>query len=396
MHLLIDIVAYLIAIPVSLALLVLALECFLALLPSRVLPQGQRKPCVVLIPAHDEEQGIEATLLNVKGSLIDQDRIVVVADNCTDATPDIARRHGAEVVVRNDSDNRGKGFALAAGVEHIQSTVSDSNRPPAVLVVLDADCQFADGALDRLVRIASDSKVPIQSLYLMHVSTGSSPAQNLSAFAFLTKNHIRPRGLARAGLPVSLTGSGMAFPWELVSEIQWGTAEIVEDLELGLQLVQAGKGALFCEDAQVDSRFPDSVEASKQQRARWELGYLAQMRKQLPALLRAGLARNWEALIAGLDLLVPPLSLLVLVAAVVGPLLTLWAILGESTVPLWIFIVSASAASLALFATWWRFGRHTISLYEFAGVPAYAGKKIAMYATAPFVARRTWKRTERS
>ena len=38
----------------------------------------------------------------------------------------------------------------------------------------------------------------------------------ISALAFLVKNQVRPRGLARLGLPCLLTGTGMAFPWAVI------------------------------------------------------------------------------------------------------------------------------------------------------------------------------------
>ncbi|GAB5405591.1 MAG: glycosyltransferase family 2 protein [Aureliella sp.] len=396
MHTILDIAAYLVAIPVSVALLVLGLECLLALLPSKVLPLGDRAPCVVLIPAHNEEQGIEKTLANVRVSLEPGDRLVVVADNCSDATASIARTSGAEVVVRDDPKNRGKGFALAAGVEHIKASRGETAHSPSVLVVLDADCEFADSALDRLVRITSGSEVPIQALYLLHVSPSGRATQRLSAFAFLTKNRIRPRGLTRAGLPVPLTGSGMAFPWKLADELLLGSSEIVEDLDLGLRLVRKGLGPRFCETAQVDSVFPDSDDAAKEQHARWELGYIGQMRHKLPGLLSQGLRGDFHALATGLDLLVPPLSLLMMLSALTGGLLTTNVLLGGSTVPFWIFICTSSLASLGLALVWFRFGRQTISFIELLGIPSYAGKKIAMYATAPFKSPKQWKRTARN
>lgn len=391
-----DIAAFLVAVPASLALGVLAIECFLALLPSKVLPRGERPPCAVLIPAHDEELGIRSTLENVNSAITEGDRVIVVADNCSDRTAEIAEEMGAEVTKRDDPDRRGKGYALDAGVGYIKSTIHKNGDPPAVLVVLDADCTFASGALDSLVRIASTSQVPMQALYLLHVSTSGGPSQRLSAFAFLTKNRIRPRGLDRAGFSVPLTGSGMAFPWPVACELQLGTSEIVEDLDLGLQLVRKGLGPRFCEEARVDSEFPDGEGAAKAQHARWELGYLGQMRRKLPGLLKAGLLGDVRSLAAGLDLLVPPLSLLLLISALSGALLTANVLLGGSSIPFWIFIINCSSASLGLALVWLKFGRQTISLVELLGIPGYAGRKIAMYVTAPFQSTKSWNRTERS
>ena len=45
----------------------------------------------VLIPAHNEASSIGKTLKTLLPQLTPQDRIVVVADNCTDETATIAR-----------------------------------------------------------------------------------------------------------------------------------------------------------------------------------------------------------------------------------------------------------------------------------------------------------------
>src|SRR5690242_16376925 len=106
-----------------LPLLVLTLEVLAALLPARSRttsrPPGLR--CTILVPAHDEETGIAATLASIRSQLAPQDRLVVVADNCTDRTAAVAREAGAEVVERTDPARRGKGFALDCGVRALEA-----------------------------------------------------------------------------------------------------------------------------------------------------------------------------------------------------------------------------------------------------------------------------------
>src|SRR3954468_19991773 len=73
----------------------------------------------VVVPAHDEENGIGETI----ASLLSIDyprslfRVLVVADNCRDRTAERAEAAGAEVLVRQQPDHRGKGFALADAFE---------------------------------------------------------------------------------------------------------------------------------------------------------------------------------------------------------------------------------------------------------------------------------------
>jgi dolichyl-phosphate beta-glucosyltransferase len=72
----------------------------------------------VVIPAYNEERRLPPTLERLRqyldaGSLAHE--IVVVDDGSRDATADVARAHGATVVVRNDR-NRGKGHAARRGM----------------------------------------------------------------------------------------------------------------------------------------------------------------------------------------------------------------------------------------------------------------------------------------
>ncbi len=53
----------------------------------------------LLVPAHNEAERIGATLASLEAQTRRPDRVIVVADNCTDATEAIARAAGAEVRV---------------------------------------------------------------------------------------------------------------------------------------------------------------------------------------------------------------------------------------------------------------------------------------------------------
>ena len=59
--------------------------------PSEDLPPGTRLRCTVLVPAHDEEAVIGATLRSLADQTRRPDRIIVIADNCADATGEVAR-----------------------------------------------------------------------------------------------------------------------------------------------------------------------------------------------------------------------------------------------------------------------------------------------------------------
>lgn len=273
----------------ALALVVFALtaiysaEILAAVLPrKRPLKDGGERPAAaILIPAHNEEKGLQAMLDGLRPSLRAADRMIVVADNCMDATEAIARAAGAEVVVRNDEGRKGKGYALDAGVNYLRADA------PAVVVIVDADCRLEKGSLDALVRSAATGR-PSQARYLMKAPVKRISLQ-VAEFAFLLKNHVRARGLNRFGAPCQLAGSGMAFPWAILCDADLAHGDLVEDLRLGLELAEAGKAPVFREDAIVLSTFPTSRAGAHSQRQRWVQGHMTMMVKALkmiPAALQ--------------------------------------------------------------------------------------------------------------
>jgi cellulose synthase/poly-beta-1,6-N-acetylglucosamine synthase-like glycosyltransferase len=269
------------------------------------LKQTTRARVGVLIPAHDEEVALPAMVPNVRRQLRVGDRLLVVADNCSDDTAVLAERLGAEVTVRTDPARRGKGFALDHGVRHFAVDA------PEIVIVIDADCAVSDFAIDRLAETCLGMNRPVQALYLMLSGPGASQVTRLREFAWRVKNEIRPRGLRSLGLPCHLMGTGMAFPWELIARANLATGALVEDLKLGLELAAEGSSPTFCPAAVVTSEFPATDEGSRTQQRRWEQGHLGVIAGEIPRLLLSAIRRrNRDLLVLALDAAVPPLSLL--------------------------------------------------------------------------------------
>jgi hypothetical protein len=375
---------------VSVPCLVVAAECFLALLPLPKHRTSERGKVAVLIPAHNEQWLISQTLQRLLLQITDADRVLVVADNCTDKTAPIARSHGVEVLERHDTENRGKGFALAAGVAHLAAD------PPDVVIVFDADCDAEAGMVDILSRTAVSTGRPVQALYLMDSPESAGPGGLISAFAFLVKNQVRARAMSRVGLPVLLTGTGMAFPWELIRDVPLATDNIVEDLALGLTFAVAGRGPVYAESARVNGLLPNSSSAAATQRTRWEHGYLYTILIQCPRLVWKGFGGGRPGLLlVALDLAVPPLSLLVLsgLVAVAVSLVGAWMIgVWWAVLPLGLV---AGAAGMGLCVAWAVFARKRFPLRAMSSIPAYVLKKLPIYAGFLLNRQRAWVRTER-
>lgn len=318
--------------------------------------------------------------------------LLVVADNCNDRTADVARSIGVNVVERNDPSQRGKGFALSFARDYLR------NDPPRTVVIMDADCHTDLASLSVLVATCESSQRPAQAVYLMEPSHLDGAVVQLSGFAFLLKNLVRQRGLQRLAGSVHLTGTGMAFPWPLFDRADLATAHIVEDIRLGLELAQAGHHPILVEESRVWSRHADQ-DATLDQRSRWEGGFLSFARATAPVVFRHAIrTRSLATLMAGMDLLVPPLALLAILNIVALAFATLLAVTGLSS---WLLAgvvgTLGLCAGAVLLAAWWREGRPFLSAAALLQLPLYALWKVPMYLKlARSGAPKEWQRTQRS
>jgi len=346
----------------------------------------------VLVPAHDEAAGIARTLDAVLPQLREHDRIVVVADNCSDDTAAIARAAGAQVQVveRAHATDRGKGFALAFGVDALRAD------PPGLVVILDADCDLAPGALDALCDCVVNYDRPAQALYLMNARPDARLPRRIAQFAWRVRNWVRPAGWRRLGLPCQLMGTGMAFTWPMLRNAPLANASIVEDMKLGIDLAIAGKPPLFCPRALVTSLFPDTAAATRTQRTRWEHGHLEMIGREVPGLLGAAWRQRDPRLVGmALDLCVPPLALLaalLVVGTILGALLSWWiADIGPGLA----YGLLLGSFGTAVLLAWWVRGRDIVRLFELLSIPVYIAAKLPVYARFVVRRERRWVRTDR-
>jgi cellulose synthase/poly-beta-1,6-N-acetylglucosamine synthase-like glycosyltransferase len=372
---------------------VLLVEIALAVTLRRELPlpASARPGIVVVIPAHDEGMVIADTLRSIKRQIRSTDRLIVIADNCLDDTAAVAMAEGAKVLTRNDPVHRGKGYALDFAIRHIASD------PPEVVLFVDADCGTDARSIDLLVGRCAQTQRPVQALYLMHAAADAGPLTRIAEFAWAVKNQVRPLGLHRLGLPCQLMGTGMAFPWACLMAVRLATGHIVEDVKLGIELARAGMPPLFCPQARVVSFFPQSEQGLRTQRTRWEHGHLGLALSEVPRMLVKALAmRNAGLMSMALDLSVPPLALLVLMATAVWLVSALFFCLTAHARGA--LIVSTAALLLlavSVLLAWARYGRRVISLGTLALAGLYVVRKVPLYARFLISRQVEWVRSKR-
>ncbi|HEX9052739.1 MAG TPA: glycosyltransferase family 2 protein, partial [Anaeromyxobacter sp.] len=279
--------------------------------PAPAVPQPSLRFDVV-VPAHDEEKGVAATVRSLLGMDYPPElfRVRVVADNCRDGTAERARAAGAEVLVRRDPGRPGKGHALAFAFERsLADGFADA------VAVVDADATVSPDLLRAFsARLAAGARA-VQSENLVG-NPGASWRTCLLAVAFALIHTVRSVARERLGLSCGLSGTGMCFTTSLLREVPNRAASLAEDLEYGIALALAGHRVAYAGEAFVRSDMSPSAAGGRSQRARWEDGRRQLARRHALPLLRRGLAARDPVLLdLAVDLLVPPLSTLGAVAA---------------------------------------------------------------------------------
>ncbi len=354
-------------------------------------PTGSAGRVVVLIPAHDEAHGIAATLAALAEVSTPATRVLVVADNCSDATAAIARAAGAAVIERQDAVARGKGYALAFGRDHLAAS---ADHPDAV-IVMDADCRLAPGSVAALAAACADGR-PVQAINLIAPDLAAEPMTQISGFAMVVKNLYRSRGMQRLGGAALLTGTGMAFPWPLFAKAELASGSLVEDLGLGIALTRAGHAPRLVEAAAVSSA-PAPPEVALVQRTRWEHGFLETVRRSALPLVWSGLRRGSASeLLLGAHLVVPPLALLLMMAGAMLVVTLLLTLAGAGIAPAVVLGVMLTAALGVTFVAWLHGGRRWLSGAALLRAPLYVLWKLPIYLG--FLRRRetVWRRTPRA
>lgn len=274
----------------------------------------------ILILAHNEEPIIGDTVRHLQQLPYPRDRfqVIVVADNCQDATAAEAHAAGARVWIRHDPHAFGKGAALRWFTALARGLLKHFD----ALVILDADSRITSNFLTQVSHALSQGVACAQS-FLMPVPTKESLTSLLAAYSELLSQHIDATARNRLGWPAQLYGTGMVFQTELLPVLTHRLQTKVEDVELTLA-ASALATPVFVPHAIVYDPKPTDAARVAKQRARWLQGQVAIWRD---------LRREWmELLIHGnlgtkalvFSLLLKPKSLVFLAKAL---LLGMWSVI---------------------------------------------------------------------
>jgi cellulose synthase/poly-beta-1,6-N-acetylglucosamine synthase-like glycosyltransferase len=234
----------------------------------------------VLIPAHNEEVSLGATITSLLAQSHPPERLVVVADNCTDSTAAIARLAGIEVVESVDNVLK-KAGALNQVLERLLPHQGDND----LVMVVDADTVLDDGFLAAAVsRMTADrALMAIGGLFYGQQGCGLLGQLQRNEYIRYAREMRRRRGRVFV-----LSGTAALFRPHALRTIAarrgqtipgtpgdvYDTAALTEDNELTIALKSLGGLMISPEQCTVVTEVMPTWRDLWAQRLRWQRGAL--------------------------------------------------------------------------------------------------------------------------
>lgn len=256
-----------------------------------------RKKFLFLVPAHNEETVIKDTVTSMIRQNYDSSlyEVVVIADNCTDKTAEIAESIGHTQVFKNQSNEgepRGKPHAIAKFIQTGYWKNFD------YIAFIDADNIVDKNYLMEMNAQAikyPEFKVIQGYLGMKNVFT-SITASGYSGAYFITNRSVQYANYS-LGWNTAIGGTGFILDTHYLEEKGWNPRSYTEDFELQVELSIEGLQSGWNHFAKVYDEKPNSFVASHNQRTRWAQGHwfvgITTTQKQIQSLFKAKSLREF-------------------------------------------------------------------------------------------------------
>ncbi len=252
---------------------------------ERILGSGHNLRVLILVPSHNDAECLKESLPRFRDMVRPgKDRLVVIADRCTDGTLELAASFGALVVERADERvGPGKRGALLHALAEVKGEAAET------VAVFDADSLPSANFLAEAE--AEAASVPGEAALQGYVDPvpNRSLVSRLAAYSEIVSQKISDRFRERLGWGVPLRGTGMVLSRELLERGLSRCETFVEDLELTILLAAEGVRVRRL-SASVRDPKPADTRGVIAQRARWLAGNasaLVSRRREILALSRS-------------------------------------------------------------------------------------------------------------
>ncbi len=258
--------------------------CALVKLKDKPYITNKNHKFMAIIPAHNEEAVISNLIESLKNQTYDKKLydIYVIADNCTDATAEIAKKAGAIVYKRFDPDHKTKGYAL----QWFLKQKIEENADYDAFFVFDADNIVDKNFITNMNKKLCQGEEVVQGYRDIKNPTDNWITAGYALF-YWTMHRLYHLARYNIGLSPLLNGTGFMVKFDVVKPNGWETETLTEDIEFSLKRIIKGKKLGWATDAIVYDEQPTSFKQSWSQRSRWTVGHMQCLKRYTGELFEA-------------------------------------------------------------------------------------------------------------
>ena len=242
---------------------------------------------LAIIPAHNEEAVVGNLIESLQKQNYPKNKydIIVIADNCTDKTKDVAQSYGVKIFERHEEDpaKRTKGDALRL---LLNTLLSDPKMDYDAFCVFDADNIVDPNFITAMNKHLCQGEEVVQGYRDIKNPTDSWIASGYAIF-YWTMNRFYHLARYNAGLSPLINGTGFMVKFDAIRPTGWNTNTLTEDIEFSLKRIIQGKRLGWATDAVVYDEQPVKFKPSWSQRSRWTIGHIQCLHEYTKPLAKA-------------------------------------------------------------------------------------------------------------
>jgi cellulose synthase/poly-beta-1,6-N-acetylglucosamine synthase-like glycosyltransferase len=244
-------------------------------------PRSERR-IVVIIPAYNEAASIQATIESVHAQTVQPTVIIVAANNCRDGTEDVARASGADVFVAEPNKQK-KAGALNLTLNYVMRYLRNHD----AVLIMDADTTLSDTFIETATSRLKESVGGVGGAFIGRESNSTIGTLQQMEYYRYRKDIVRNGERAFV-----LSGTGTLFSVKALRTVKasrdgrtlpkgdsfYDTFSLTEDNEITLALLACGYECISPAEMTTTTDVMESLGALWNQRDRWYLGALWNLR----------------------------------------------------------------------------------------------------------------------
>ena len=340
-----------------------------------------------LIPARNEQQVISNIIHSIQKQTYDENLIdiFVIADNCTDDTAKVASECGANVIVRNQPDLVGKGYALDFALQHIWTKFGAGTHE--AFFVFDAD-NVLDKNYFTEMNATFDSGALASTSYRNSKNFDTNWISSGYALWFLKEAKFLNQARLTLKTSAAISGTGFFIASSVLQKAGgWKWHLLTEDIQFSADSAVQSRRISYNPRAVIYDEQPTTFKASWDQRCRWAKGFYQVLLKYAGKLFKGFFKNKHGYHFACWDMLmtVAPGMLLTVLVLILNVTIVILGVIGVYSFGTAVMSALSSAAFCLLNYLLFMFVFGVLTTFvEWNNIHTTTKKKIRTCFTFPF------------